>query len=88
MFTAREGFDLLQDAMSVVCGPKMCVFRRVHIVYSSECASVSLSQSHVLPPVCVCACALLSVLFMWCCVHTRLVCVCVCNVNLLGWRQD
>ncbi len=37
-----------------------------------------------LPCVCVwvcvrvCVCALLSVLFMWCCAHTRLVCVYVC----------
>lgn len=40
-FTARGRFDLLQDAMSVVCGPKMCVFRGAHIVYLSECAVVS-----------------------------------------------
>lgn len=40
VFTAGERFDLLQDAMSVFCGPKMCVFRKVHIVYSGECASV------------------------------------------------
>lgn len=54
MFTAGERFDLLQDAMSVVCGPKMCVFRKVHIVYLSECASVCLSQSHVLAALCAC----------------------------------
>lgn len=86
MFTAREGFDLLQDAMSVVCGPKMCVFRRVHIVYSSECACVSLSQSHVLHPVCVCLCLAECFVYVVLCAHTS--CVCVCNVNLLGWRQD
>lgn len=51
MFTAEESFDLLQDAMSVVCGPKVCVccvFRKGHIVYFTECALKSGSS------VCVC----------------------------------
>ena len=65
VFTAGERFDLLQDAMSVVCGPKMCVFRKVHIVYLSECASVCLKPgSCARCPVCVCLCVCM--------------CVCVC----------
>lgn len=46
--TAGESFDLLQDAMSVVCGPEMRVFHRVNIVYASECAGVCRTPSHVL----------------------------------------
>lgn len=84
MFTAGERFDLLQDAMSVVCGPKMCVFRKVHIVYLSECAFVGSSQSLALSSLCVCA--LLSVLFMQC--AWSCVCMCLCNVSIQGWRQD
>lgn len=86
VFTAGERFDLLQDAMSVVCGQKMCVFRKVHIVYLSECAFVGSSQSLALSSLCVCVCVLLSVLFMQC--AWSCVCMCLCNVSIQGWRQD
>lgn len=71
MFTAGERFDLLQDAMSVVCGPKMCVFRKVHIVYLSECAFVGSSQSLALSSLCVCVC------FVECFVYAVCMVVCV-----------
>ena len=86
VFTAGERFDLLQDAMSVVCGPKMCVFRKVHIVYLSECASVCLKPgSCACCPVCVCLCVCMCVCV---CFWVFCLCVCMCNVSLLGWRQD
>lgn len=79
VFTASERFDLLQDAMSVVCGPKMCVFRRAHIVYLSECASVSSSQSHMLaPPPRACLCLAECFVYAALCAHMSDVCTCAC----------
>lgn len=73
VFTARERFDLLQDAMSVACGPEMCVSCRVHIVYPNECVPRPVSQAR--HPACVRVAASQGVFFMWRCVHTCPVCV-------------
>lgn len=77
VFTDRERFDLLQDAMSVVCGSEMRVFHRVNIVYSSECAGARRRPRHTLttPGMRV----LLTVLLLWLLPAHTGVCVCVCG---------
>lgn len=86
VFTAGELFDLLQDAMSVVCGLKCVCSRKVYIVYLSVCASVCSSQSHALAALFVCLTG--SFVFVLLCTHTSCVSLYVCNVSLQGWRQD
>lgn len=77
VFTGGKAFDLLQDAMSVVCGPEMCVFHKAHIVYLSVCECAPRPVSHARCPLaCFWQCpseCFVSVVS----VHTPCVCMCV-----------